>query len=1203
MEGRPESQKFAVDASRSDPWSDFTIGDAVAVQYTRRWPLSVIIGQVFLLAISFGFFGAVRVKGKIPLETRLVDLAQSNPQAKTFFVTFFATAISAFSSYLLTKAVQHAIRVYLTRSGSVSTLRFGILLSQRSTRLSWERREIKWVVIGGAFSLATLSQTSSWTSLITPIQIVVLTPLHGTEIDLTSDAFSSRFDDLWSGPSGIQSYINTTLSLIDTAGGIFPINLRYLVNPNWNTTALVTSSTKAFPPFGINFNMTMAQQGFTTVISTCQFQQLDAESDPPLVRTVNAFELTSGGQRTAYTAVSVTTTCTNGETVQYDVVSQTNDTLLSLSCPETNDAGLPIYLCTMYPATLNMNVTYEEGIIYNGLQPPDPTIADFGNAPAIVSYVAFYGLDQAILHGQSLTRSLIGDSIAQIYANQDQPQAPLSYPEIWGYYITGATEFVGTAMKTELSSYNGPFGGDPPQSMTRPINGSALTTTLGWKYRQGATNAILIPSTFVAVASIVIVLLAQVLNRGIPARHAHFDPTDPLVLMAAASAGGMDEMFNGLAKEDIKDGGDKKLRLAHIDDKDGFVQVSPPASTLAAPSQRGNSLWRFPSEDMKSDFRAIDAVPEESTRRWPLSVVVGQLFLLALLLGFFGAVRVRGQIPLQISLADLVQSNPQSKTAIVTLLASVPSAYSSYLFSQAIRHAIRVYVTRPVPLSTLRFGILLSRGSPIWTLKRREVKWVIICMVFLLANLSQTARYNYDDTFSTEIDLTSDAFSNQFDELWNGTSGIKDYIDSALWVLAIGGTVNANSQADSPRSAGKKPDQYGIYFVGGTFPINLPYLAEPTLNTTALITSNTKPFPPPGSDFNVSMNQQGFSAVASCQYQQLDAESDPPLERFVNSVEINSDGGGNDIHCGLSNHNLQLMDKSCSTLSYNCWRCYQDVLSQTKDTLLSLSCPENHDTGETTYSINVCCVGVIIDGQDGESVVCTVFPGILTVNSTYAHPFIFHDVDLQTTADLHLTPAPAVVSYVGFYGLDQGILRSQSGTGNSIGDSMAKIHADQDKHRAPLDYPTFWVVSSEGYIIGVIQSVGTAMKTELSSYSGPFGGDPPESMTMAINGTAFTTTFGWEYKQRATYFILIPTPFVAVASIFILLWAQIMNQGIPVRHVDFDPNDPLELMAAASAGGMGDVFRGLEKEDIREGSDKKVKLAHIEERDGFVQVV
>jgi hypothetical protein len=49
----------------------------------------------------------------------------------------------------------------------------------------------------------------------------------------------------------------------------------------------------------------------------------------------------------------------------------------------------------------------------------------------MVSYAAFYGLDQAILHGQSLARSLIADSIAQIYANQDQVQALMSYPEIW----------------------------------------------------------------------------------------------------------------------------------------------------------------------------------------------------------------------------------------------------------------------------------------------------------------------------------------------------------------------------------------------------------------------------------------------------------------------------------------------------------------------------------------------------------------------------------------------------------------------------------------------------------------------------------------------------------------------------------------------------------------------------------------------------
>ncbi|KAJ7236828.1 hypothetical protein C8J57DRAFT_1529893 [Mycena rebaudengoi] len=195
---------IALSPQAPDTWKDVR-SHRYSLRRAVYAPLSVVVGQVFLLAISFGFFGAVRVKGKIPLETRLVDLAQSNPQAMTFFVTFLATAISAFSSYLFTQAVQHAIRVYLTRSGPVSTLRFGILLSRRSTRLTFERREIKWVVVGGVFSLATLD--ISWTSLMTPIQIVVLTPLRGTEVDLTSDTFSSQFDDLWNGPSGIESYI------------------------------------------------------------------------------------------------------------------------------------------------------------------------------------------------------------------------------------------------------------------------------------------------------------------------------------------------------------------------------------------------------------------------------------------------------------------------------------------------------------------------------------------------------------------------------------------------------------------------------------------------------------------------------------------------------------------------------------------------------------------------------------------------------------------------------------------------------------------------------------------------------------------------------------------------------------------------------------------------------------------------------------
>jgi tripartite-type tricarboxylate transporter receptor subunit TctC len=111
--------------------------------------------------------------------------------------------------------------------------------------------------------------------------------------------------------------------------------------------------------------------------------------------------------------------------------------------------------------------------------------------------------------------------------------------------------------------------------MRRNIIGSALTVTVGWEHNVGVNNAILIPSTFVAVASILIVLFAQCLKwvRGTAIEHVDFDPNEPLELMAAASAGGMVDTFAGLTKNDLEEGGGKKVILGQVGAKDGLVQV------------------------------------------------------------------------------------------------------------------------------------------------------------------------------------------------------------------------------------------------------------------------------------------------------------------------------------------------------------------------------------------------------------------------------------------------------------------------------------------------------------------------------------------------------------------------------------------------------------------------------------------------------
>lgn len=82
-------------------------------------------------------------------------------------------------------------------------------------------------------------------------------------------------------------------------------------------------------------------------------------------------------------------------------------------------------------------------------------------------------------------------------------------------------------LKTDLASSGGSTGGDIPPSMRREITGSALTTTFGWEHNAEVNNAILIPSTFVAVASILIVLVAQGMKstRGISLEHVVSTPT------------------------------------------------------------------------------------------------------------------------------------------------------------------------------------------------------------------------------------------------------------------------------------------------------------------------------------------------------------------------------------------------------------------------------------------------------------------------------------------------------------------------------------------------------------------------------------------------------------------------------------------------------------------------------------------------------
>jgi hypothetical protein len=69
------------------------------------------------------------------------------------------------------------------------------------------------------------------------------------------------------------------------------------------------------PTLGSNFNYSVIQQGLTVNVS-CEYQQLDVDTYPPLERFADPVEIAVGDELRAYTVVGIATTCPDGQRVQ-----------------------------------------------------------------------------------------------------------------------------------------------------------------------------------------------------------------------------------------------------------------------------------------------------------------------------------------------------------------------------------------------------------------------------------------------------------------------------------------------------------------------------------------------------------------------------------------------------------------------------------------------------------------------------------------------------------------------------------------------------------------------------------------------------------------------------------------------------------------------------------------------------------------------
>jgi hypothetical protein len=110
------------------------------------------------------------------------------------------------------------------------------------------------------------------------------------------------------------------------------------------------------------------------------------------------------------------------------------------------------------------------------------------------------------------------------------------------------------------------FTGEVPFNITTLISGTWETQTLGWKQFSPATTAwILIPGIFMVFSTLALVIVAIYRHRGEIYSDSHvFDPSNPLHLIAAAAAGGLNNVFRGFGERDIHDGGKLPILLGLV---------------------------------------------------------------------------------------------------------------------------------------------------------------------------------------------------------------------------------------------------------------------------------------------------------------------------------------------------------------------------------------------------------------------------------------------------------------------------------------------------------------------------------------------------------------------------------------------------------------------------------------------------------------
>lgn len=574
------------------------------------------------------------------LSDSVVGLIIGYPTVLTLVSTVISTILSVITTLLLSFAVKKAINHYITRPISLVKLHTAIALTISQPLLRWDYYKLSLLTLIFVGLITLLN--SSWTTLLLPTLLWWPVTINGTDLDLGSSAFNAKLGSDLNAPGHYQSGLDlidimastsgtsaTRLAVVGGSESIFAFNgvsydtssggILPAVEDYAGTTSLPikigleyyggqvaanTSLSKYKGRYGLARTYTVTQQGFSAHINCTNLSALDP----------NQYSMSFNN----FTSLNTTTTtweweanCPLGAGSGYwstkafwedDSESPYDGLLAIIVCPELLSfvdvtvtkfdvflQGMAQYsflnamVCNVTPYVASFDVTYNQSMI-SVYQLQHGPIRLLQNSPNVAAFVLNV-VSQLSISSQTTYNNPLGELLHLIDPNDIN--------NILENYFRGLVEFSGTYLRSSYSAEGANTDStmqdlySNPEAFT-PLNGIMYVSTYGWDGKRLTYIYILCVFTVIWAVTVAAAVFSLIQERTHPRTCPTFDASNPVHLMVASSAGGLETLArfedNGALEND-------RARVRLSDGRDVAPDDEVGEKTSARPT--GSTMPRF----------------------------------------------------------------------------------------------------------------------------------------------------------------------------------------------------------------------------------------------------------------------------------------------------------------------------------------------------------------------------------------------------------------------------------------------------------------------------------------------------------------------------------------------------------------------------------------------------------------------------------